>query len=81
MPFARVELALDGTVVERDTDLSGLNVEALLKVGEGWLALSDDGKVKRPDPTDDDGDRKCDSIRKKHGDRHAEVYLRARRLP
>lgn len=61
--------------------LGGLRPEALVPARGGWLLLSDDGKVKRPDPTAKDGDRGCDKLRREHGRGHPEVYLRARFLP
>lgn len=62
-------------------DLSDLNPEAVARDGDAWLILSDDGKLKRPDPEAEDGDRTCDKIRKKssQGDQHPEVYARGLR--
>lgn len=57
-----------------------LRPEAIVPDGSGWLLLSDDGKVDRPDATAKKGVRGCDQIR---ADRPADpqVYLRVRRIP
>lgn len=57
-----------------------LRPEAVVPDGSGWLLLSDDGKVERPDASKKKGARECDAIRKdRAGD--PEVYLRVRRIP
>lgn len=55
----------------------GFNAEALVDLGESWLILSDDGKVTRQDEEAEDGDRKCDKIRRKNsqGDAHPSVFF------
>jgi Protein of unknown function (DUF3616) len=60
--------------------LQGFNPEALVRLSDRWLVLSDDGKVKRPDEEAGDGDRKCDKIRKKNtrGEDHPSVHFRGR---
>ena len=66
-----------------DSDLlEDFNPEALVQLGDRWLVLSDDGKVKRADDEADDGDRKCDKIRKKNskGEDHPNVFFRGRIL-
>lgn len=55
-----------------------LNPEALVRLDDSWLILSDDGKQKRLDDDAKDGDRICDKIRKKnplHAS-HENVYFR-----
>lgn len=55
------------------------NAEALVKTGEQWLVMSDDGKVKRSDDRAADGDRQCDTIRDKNplAGQHPSVFFRA----
>ncbi len=55
------------------------NAEALVYTGKQWLVLSDDGKVKRHDESAKDGDRRCDSIRRKNplAAQHPSVFFRA----
>ena len=55
------------------------NAEALVYTGKQWLVMSDDGKVKRHDESAKDGDRRCDSIRRKNplAAQHASVFFRA----
>ena len=55
-----------------------LNPEALVKLDDGWLIISDDGKQKRADNNAKDGNRTCDKIRKKNPQHalHENVYFR-----
>jgi len=55
------------------------NAEGLVNMGQHWLVLSDDGKVKRKDREASDGDRICDQILRKNsgGHKHKNVYFRA----
>ena len=62
--------------------LNTLNAEGLVDLGDYWLVLSDDGKVKRADDEASDGYRKCDRIRRKNnsGGEHPSVFFRAERV-
>ena len=68
---------------QQTMSLEGLNAEGILDLGSHWLILSDDGKMKRADDEADDGDRKCDKIRKKNslGEAHPSVFFRAEMIP
>ena len=61
-----------GTPSAIPTDaFDGIRPEALVKIGDRWLALSDDGNIER------DGKDTCNDIRKQ--DRHdPKVYFRGR---
>ena len=68
----------DGDTVELESIPSNFNAEALVDMDTYWLVLSDDGKVKRPDTSAKDGDRRCDKIYKSTSDSSAtSVYFRA----
>ncbi len=60
----------------------GFNAEALVDMGQYWLVLSDDGKVKRKDREASDGDRICDKIigKNSHGHANENVYFRGLRF-
>ena len=62
------------------TNLERLNAEGILDLGSHWLILSDDGKMKRADNEANDGERKCDKIRKKNskGEAHPSVFFRTK---
>ncbi len=65
-----------GRLTRLSGSFDGLNPEALVRLDQRWLVLSDDGKQKRPDANARDGDRKCDKIRKKSGENHQSVYFK-----
>ena len=60
--------------------LDALNAEAIIDVGDYWLILSDDGKMKRTHNEASDEHWTCDKIRSKnrHGDKHPAVFFRAK---
>ena len=69
-----------GAKPQRIFDLPAhFNAEALVYTGKQWLVMSDDGKVKRHDESAKDGDRRCDSIRRKNplAAQHPSVFFRA----
>ncbi|MEE9491875.1 MAG: DUF3616 domain-containing protein [Gammaproteobacteria bacterium] len=65
--------------LEQLRQINGLNAEAIVNTGNGWLLLSDDGSEKREDTEAKDGDRTCNRIRRKNsqGEQHPGVYFRA----
>ncbi len=71
---------MPGAASDRLFDLPAhFNAEALVDLGQSWLVLSDDGKVKRSDESAADGSRSCDTIRRKNplAERHPSVFFRA----
>ena len=68
----------DSDLVEIKNIPSDFNAEALVDMDSYWMVLSDDGKVRRPDSSAKDGDRRCDKIFKNaSGKSISSVYFRA----
>lgn len=76
-----IDRTLEATPFGQATWTENLRPEAIVRWGTGWMLLSDDGKVERPDDEASDGLRTCDKIRKKRGPAHPEVHLRLRTFP
>ncbi len=76
--FSVFRWQLSGELVEVFAIPSGFNAEGLVNMGQYWLVLSDDGKVKRKDREASGGDRICDKIVRKNSTGHANknVYFR-----
>lgn len=76
--FSVYRWQLSGELAEVFTIPNGFNAEALVDMGQYWLILSDDGKVKRKDREASDGDRICDKIVRKNagGSASESVYFR-----
>lgn len=80
--FSVYRWQLSGELREVFSIPPGFNAEGLVDMGQYWLVLSDDGKVKRKDQEASDGDRICDRIVRKNSGGHANrnVYFRGIRF-
>ncbi len=76
--FSIFRWQLSGALEEVFAIPHNFNAEGLVDMGQYWLVLSDDGKVKRKDREASDGDRTCDKIVRRNSSGHANknVYFR-----